>query len=253
MNKDIHIGKKIQNVIENSNKSVQDISVEMNTTSQNIYSLYKKKHISTKYLIALSEVLNISISVFFDNEISDKQCKERVKSALFNSSELNKKLIIRHLIIEKNDYVWYKLLVLLVDLRDIKSISFRNEDISFFVFLRLVNNSDFTNMKVFVDYIKAQKQIADWKYLEISKDKNELDKMLEIYRDFDNANISKQIKTNYIKQKEKFKIEVVPILKKIIAENPVYHRVSVKGWLKGLYDIDFYSLSLYYGFEDILE
>ena len=201
----------------------------------------------------IADALDVKVSYFFDNEISDKQCKERVKSALLNSSELNKKLIIRHLIIEKNDYVWYKLLVLLVDLRDIKSISFRNEDISFFVFLRLVNNSAFTNMKVFVDYIKAQKQIADWKYLEISKDKNELDKMLEIYKDFDNANIPKQIKTNYIKQKEKFKIEVVPILKKIIAENPVYHRVSVKGWLKGLYDIDFYSLSLYYGFEDILE
>lgn len=60
-----HVGSRIKELIINSNLSVKEISEKLGISSPNIYRLYERDSVETRYLVKLSEIFNIPISYFF--------------------------------------------------------------------------------------------------------------------------------------------------------------------------------------------
>lgn len=60
------IGERISIAINKSDFSVKEVSEKLNTTTQNLYKLFKKDSIDSKYLESIADVLGLSPSFFFD-------------------------------------------------------------------------------------------------------------------------------------------------------------------------------------------
>ena len=100
-----HIGAKIKSLITNSNLSVKEISEKMGISSPNIYRLYERESVETKYLVRLSEIFEIPISYFFsdvdagklETEIIDLKrklvLKEKEVNALKENNEMRGELL----------------------------------------------------------------------------------------------------------------------------------------------------------------
>jgi len=84
-----HIGSKIKELIQDSKYSVKEISEKLGISSPNIYRLYERESMETKYLVKLSEIFNVPVGYFF----SDKDSKsinqeiEDLKKQLATQSE----------------------------------------------------------------------------------------------------------------------------------------------------------------------
>ncbi|NJM24787.1 MAG: helix-turn-helix transcriptional regulator [Bacteroidia bacterium] len=55
---DIEIGPKIQEVFESRNMKLTDFADELGTVRQNVYRIFKKRHLDTGLLTKISMVLN---------------------------------------------------------------------------------------------------------------------------------------------------------------------------------------------------
>lgn len=55
---DIEIGPKIQEVFESRNMKLTDFADELGTVRQNVYRIFKKRHLDTGLLTKISAVLN---------------------------------------------------------------------------------------------------------------------------------------------------------------------------------------------------
>jgi len=67
-----HIGTKIKDLINSSNLSVKEVSEKMGISPPNIYRIYERESVETKYLVKLTEIFGIPISYFFDDVDSKK-------------------------------------------------------------------------------------------------------------------------------------------------------------------------------------
>jgi transcriptional regulator with XRE-family HTH domain len=63
----LHVGSRMKVLINNSNLSVKEISEKMGISPPNIYRLYERESVETKYLVKLSEIFEIPISYFFSD------------------------------------------------------------------------------------------------------------------------------------------------------------------------------------------
>ena len=61
------IGEKIKRSIVNSPYSVSDMAQRLETSTQNMYKIFKKDSVDTKYLEKICEILKLDISSFFKN------------------------------------------------------------------------------------------------------------------------------------------------------------------------------------------
>lgn len=68
----MHVGSKIKEMIDNNSKlraiPKKEIAKLIGTSENNLYELFKKESVETKYLVALSEISGESIYYFFDEQ-----------------------------------------------------------------------------------------------------------------------------------------------------------------------------------------
>lgn len=61
------IGEKIRQAIVNSPYTVTEIAEKLGTSNQNLYKIFKKDSVDSKYLEGISKLLKLNISFFFEN------------------------------------------------------------------------------------------------------------------------------------------------------------------------------------------
>ncbi len=54
----VEIGHKIKEVFENQNMKLTDFADDLGTVRQNVYRIFKKRHLDTGLLLKISQVLN---------------------------------------------------------------------------------------------------------------------------------------------------------------------------------------------------
>lgn len=64
----MHIGNKIQQLVEESGLSITDFAKKINKGREHVYTIFKKENIDTGLLIEISKVLSVPIVCFFDKE-----------------------------------------------------------------------------------------------------------------------------------------------------------------------------------------
>ncbi len=60
------VGQRIKSLLDKKKISVAELSKQLKTTQQNVYNILKKDNIDTKYLIPISEILEIPVNVLLD-------------------------------------------------------------------------------------------------------------------------------------------------------------------------------------------
>ncbi len=55
---DLHIGKEIERIYENSGMKVSEFAKRINTSTRNVYSIFERPEIKTDQLFKISKVLN---------------------------------------------------------------------------------------------------------------------------------------------------------------------------------------------------
>lgn len=66
------IGSRIKSLIQGSEYSVKEIADKIGISAPNIYRLYERDSVETKYLVTLAEIYRVPISYFFNGEdVSD--------------------------------------------------------------------------------------------------------------------------------------------------------------------------------------
>lgn len=65
---EIHIGREIERVYQQSGMKLSEFARRINTSSRNIYSIFARKEIKTDQLQKISEVLNFNFFSLFHSE-----------------------------------------------------------------------------------------------------------------------------------------------------------------------------------------
>src|SRR5258708_40337293 len=55
---DLHIGKEIERIYENSGMKVSEFAKRINTSTRNVYSIFERPEMKTNQLFKISKVLN---------------------------------------------------------------------------------------------------------------------------------------------------------------------------------------------------
>lgn len=74
----VEIGQKIKDVFESQNMKLTDFADELGTVRQNVYRIFKKRHLDTGLLLKISQVLNHN---FFQYYVSTPGADEPMPSA----------------------------------------------------------------------------------------------------------------------------------------------------------------------------
>lgn len=61
----IEIGEKIREVFENRNMKLTDFADELGTVRQNVYRIFKKRHVDTGLLLKISQVLGYNFFQYY--------------------------------------------------------------------------------------------------------------------------------------------------------------------------------------------
>ncbi|HTF17105.1 MAG TPA: helix-turn-helix transcriptional regulator [Chryseolinea sp.] len=61
----IEIGQKIREVFENRNMKLTDFADELGTVRQNVYRIFKKRHVDTGLLLKISQVLGYNFFKYY--------------------------------------------------------------------------------------------------------------------------------------------------------------------------------------------
>ena len=65
---EVHIGKEIEKVYQESGMKLSEFAKRINTSSRNIYSIFARKEIKTDQLQKISEVLDFDFFTLFQTE-----------------------------------------------------------------------------------------------------------------------------------------------------------------------------------------
>jgi hypothetical protein len=76
----VEIGQKIQEVFENQDMKLTDFADELGTVRQNVYRIFKKRHLDTGLLLKISQVLNHN---FFQYYLSSTEAQHVEKAKEF--------------------------------------------------------------------------------------------------------------------------------------------------------------------------
>ena len=92
--KEIHIGQKIREVLENSPMSITDFAAKINRTRAVAYDIFKRSTIDTGLLQRISKVLNYDFFAFYSEEVFEtlNDEKERYITRI-NELEKHNKLL----------------------------------------------------------------------------------------------------------------------------------------------------------------
>jgi hypothetical protein len=91
----VEIGHKIKEVFDSQNMKLTDFADELGTVRQNVYRIFKKRHLDTGLLLKISEVLNHNFFQYYISpgpEAADQQPTEQVRKLMKDASEFNRQL-----------------------------------------------------------------------------------------------------------------------------------------------------------------
>ena len=75
----VEIGQKIKDVFDTRNIKLTDFADELGTVRQNVYRIFKKRHVDTGLLLKISQVLNHNFFQYYISQPSDVE-QEKIKS-----------------------------------------------------------------------------------------------------------------------------------------------------------------------------
>ena len=87
----IEIGQKIKEIFDNRQIKLTDFADELGTVRQNVYRIFKKRHLDTGLLLKISQVLNHNFFQYYvadPTEITD----ERIKILKSEASDYQRQL-----------------------------------------------------------------------------------------------------------------------------------------------------------------
>jgi transcriptional regulator with XRE-family HTH domain len=90
---DVVIGSKIQAVFESRNMRLSDFADELGTVRQNVYRIFKKKHLDTGLLTKVSEVLNHNFFGYYNTQPTDSSKSDQTVASLQQQLELSRQEI----------------------------------------------------------------------------------------------------------------------------------------------------------------
>lgn len=84
-----HVGKNIKSIIAEKKISAKDIAIQLDISYQHLYRIFASESVESRYLISLSEILKVPISLFFgiSTALEDKVEFETLKKEIKNYSE----------------------------------------------------------------------------------------------------------------------------------------------------------------------
>jgi transcriptional regulator with XRE-family HTH domain len=87
----IEIGQKIKEIFDKRQMKLTDFADELGTVRQNVYRIFKKRHLDTGLLLKISQVLNHN---FFQYYVSDPTeiTEEKIKLLKSETSDYQKQL-----------------------------------------------------------------------------------------------------------------------------------------------------------------
>jgi hypothetical protein len=90
----VEIGHKIKEVFDSQNMKLTDFADELGTVRQNVYRIFKKRHLDTGLLLKISEVLNHNFFQYYTSnaETTDPQQTEQVRKLVKDASEYLRQL-----------------------------------------------------------------------------------------------------------------------------------------------------------------
>src|SRR5579859_906108 len=65
---EIHIGKEIEKIYENSGMKLSEFAKRINTSTRNVYSIFERSEIKTDQLLKISKVLNHDFFALYKQE-----------------------------------------------------------------------------------------------------------------------------------------------------------------------------------------
>lgn len=69
----VEIGEKIKEVFDNRNMKLTEFADELGTVRQNVYRIFKKRHVDTGLLLKISQVLNHNFFQYYVDRPQDTE------------------------------------------------------------------------------------------------------------------------------------------------------------------------------------
>jgi hypothetical protein len=90
----VEIGHKIKEVFDNQNMKLTDFADELGTVRQNVYRIFKKRHLDTGLLLKISQVLNHNFFQYYitTSQPEDVRQNTEVKKLLEDATEYQRQL-----------------------------------------------------------------------------------------------------------------------------------------------------------------
>jgi transcriptional regulator with XRE-family HTH domain len=90
----VDIGQKIKEVFDRQNMKLTDFADELGTVRQNVYRIFKKRHLDTGLLLKISQVLNHNFFQYYvaDTETLDAHQSEQMRKLANEASEYQRQL-----------------------------------------------------------------------------------------------------------------------------------------------------------------
>jgi transcriptional regulator with XRE-family HTH domain len=89
----VEIGQKIKEVFDQQNIKLTDFADELGTVRQNVYRIFKKRHLDTGLLLKISQVLNHNFFQYYvATSTEDVVNSEEVKKLLAEKAEYQQQL-----------------------------------------------------------------------------------------------------------------------------------------------------------------
>ncbi len=87
----VEIGQKIKEVFDSRNMKLTDFADELGTVRQNVYRIFKKRHVDTGLLQKISDVLDFNFFQFYVASPDERE-DEKVASIRNQSLEIQRQL-----------------------------------------------------------------------------------------------------------------------------------------------------------------
>lgn len=87
----VEIGQKIKQVFDSRNMKLTEFADELGTVRQNVYRIFKKRHVDTGLLLKISQVLDHNFFQYYITQPGDPE-DEKIKFLRTETSDYQKQL-----------------------------------------------------------------------------------------------------------------------------------------------------------------
>lgn len=88
----VEIGQKIKEVFDHRHMKLTDFADELGTVRQNVYRIFKKRHLDTGLLLKISQVLNHNFFQYYVSQETENGEEEKLKELKEQTSDYQNQL-----------------------------------------------------------------------------------------------------------------------------------------------------------------